>query len=61
MSTIRIDGEELEFDGTIESFVLGLGKNPDSYIFLIDGVPTPMDAQISEEAVVKAVRVSSGG
>lgn len=61
MSKITIDGEELEFSGTIESFVIRLGKNPDSYIFLIHDVPTPMDADVPDDVSVKAVRVASGG
>ncbi len=61
MSKMSIDGEKYEFTGTIEKFMLKIGKNPDSYIYLIDGVPTPMDAKLSDKVIVKAVRVASGG
>ena len=59
MARIRIDGESLEFEGTILDFVLSIGKNPDSYLFLCNGKPIPVDSEPSDDVV--AVKVASGG
>ncbi len=61
MPSMIMDNETMEFDGTIESFILSIGRNPDSYLFLIDGSPVPMDTEPSAEQTVKAIRVASGG
>lgn len=57
---IKIDGKELEFDGDIGSFLLSMNKNPDSYLFLVDDRPVPMDT-IPDNQTVDAIRVASGG
>lgn len=61
MATIRIDGQDLKFSGTIIDFILSLKMNPDSFLFLIDGIPVPSDTELSDDSVVKAIRVASGG
>ena len=63
MGIILISGKELQFQpgATIESVVSGNGFHPDSFLYLIDGKPVPMDTALSEETVVKALRVASGG
>jgi sulfur carrier protein len=58
---LDIDGHTVEFSGTIEKKVLELGKNPDTYIFLIEGRPVPVDTEPKPEAYVQALRVASGG
>ena len=59
MRRIRIDGREHQFEGTILDFVLSMGGNPDSYLFLCNGVPVPVDSEPDSD--VEAIRVASGG
>lgn len=46
---------------SIEDAVRSSGLRPDSYLFLIDGTPVPMDVIPIDGTVVKALRVASGG
>ena len=59
MTRIRIDGQSLEFNGTVLDFVLSIGKNPDSYLYLCNGRPIPVDSEPSDD--VEAIKVASGG
>ena len=59
MARIRIDGEELEFSGSLLDFLLSTGKNPDSYLFMMNGKPIPVDSEPSDD--IEAIRVASGG
>ena len=59
MTRVRIDGEELEFEGILLDFLISAGKNPDSYLFICNGRPIPVDTEPSGD--VEAVRVASGG
>lgn len=59
MTRIRIDGQSLEFSGTVLDFVLSIGKNPDSYLYLCNGRPIPVDSEPSDD--VEAIKVASGG
>lgn len=59
MATIRIDGKKHQFQGSILDYMLSIGKNPDSYIFTVDGKPVPMDS-VPEKDVV-AINVASRG
>jgi hypothetical protein len=61
MYRIKIDGNDFDAEGTIESFVLSQKKNPDSYLFLIGSVPVPMDITPDNGTNVDAIRVASGG
>ena len=61
MFSLRIDDESIQSEGTIQSAVSGLNKNVDSYLYLIDGVPVPMDIEPEDGASVVAIRVASGG
>lgn len=63
MAIITIAGERAEVPSgtTIESAVSSLGLHPDSYLFLMGGVPVPMDTVIQDDSEVRAVRVASGG
>ena len=56
---MRIDGQELEFSGTILDLMLSMRKNPDSYLFMCKGRPIPVDSEPSD--VVEAIKVASGG
>ena len=59
MATIRIDGESLEFNGILLDFLLSIGKNPDSYLYICKGKPIPVDTV--PETDVEAIKVASGG
>ncbi len=61
MYKLRIDGKEYDSEGTIQSFVSSLGKKVDSYLYLITGVPVPMDTIPEDGSMVDAIRVASGG
>lgn len=60
---IIIGGERKDIAAgiTLEAAVAGMGMNPDTYVYLIDGVPVPMDTVPAGDAAVKALRVASGG
>ena len=60
MYVLSIDGSETEFNVTVEQAVLSMGKNPDSYIYLVGSEPIPMDT-VPSDCKVRAVRVASGG
>lgn len=61
VAVINFGKESLKAEGTIESAVLAAGKNPDSFLFLVDGKPVPMDSVLHDDIVVEAIRVASGG
>lgn len=61
MPEISIDGSPFEFEGTILDAVMGMGKNPDSYLFLMGDRPVPSDLVPENGQKVKAIRVASGG
>jgi len=63
MTVIQVSGRELQADPgrTIAEIVSDNGLHPDSYLYLIDGKPVPMDTILAEDTVVRAVRVASGG
>jgi len=63
MTIIQVSGRELQADPgrTIAEIVSDNGLHPDSYLYLIDGKPVPMDTILAEDTVVRAVRVASGG
>jgi len=46
---------------TIEEAVSKEGMHPDSYLYMMDGKPVPMDTVLTEESEVKVLRVASGG
>lgn len=50
---------EIPPGSTIEDAMRASGRTPDSFIFLLDGRPVPMD--IEPSADVRALRVASGG
>lgn len=60
---ILVSGKEVTTeDGmTIQEAISSNGLHPDSYLYLIDGKPVPMDTVIEGGTVVKALRVASGG
>ncbi len=63
MVIVTVSGKELtaESGKTIAQIMSDNGYHPDSYLYLIDGKPVPMDTVVDDEARVKAMRVASGG
>ena len=63
MGVLSVSGKELAIkEGqTIEEAVLENGLHPDSYLYLIDGKPVPMDTVIEGDMKVRAMKVASGG
>ena len=63
MGKITVSGKEYDAKtgSTICDSMSSNGFHPDSYLYLIDGKPVPMDTVVSDETVVKAMRVASGG
>ena len=61
MYRMTVDGGTYDCEGTIQSSISSLGRNVDSYLYLVEGVPVPMDIVPEDEAIVIAIRVASGG
>ena len=63
MGVIQVSGTDNRVpDGlTIQQAISELGLHPDSYLYLIDGKPVPMDTVITNNMVIRAMRVASGG
>ena len=59
MATIRIDDTEYRFEGILLDFLLSIGKNPDSYLYICNGKPIPVDTEPGTD--VEAIKVASGG
>jgi len=55
------DRFEVPSEGTIGSAILSLDRFPDAFLFLVNGVPVPMDTPIMDDIIIKAVKVASGG
>ncbi len=63
MGMIQISGQEHQVaEGkTVQQAVSDLGFHPDSFLYLVDGRPVPMDTVITDSMTVRAMRVASGG
>jgi len=63
MGVIQVSGEDHQVGSgmTVQQAVSSLGLHPDSYLYLVNGKPIPMDTVITDGMVVKAMRVASGG
>jgi hypothetical protein len=53
--------EDVGSRGPVESAMVSLGIPPDSYLFLSDGGPKPMDTLLTEDLRGRAIRGASGG
>lgn len=60
-AVIDLGDETVPVNGTLEETMISSGRSPDSYIFLIGGIPVPEDTVPAEGTVIMAVRVASGG
>ncbi len=59
--TINNNTYEIPPDTTIADAVHSLGFSPDTFIFMIDGRPVPMDMMIGDGSVILSIKVASGG
>ncbi|MDR3283442.1 MAG: hypothetical protein LBS92_07555 [Candidatus Methanoplasma sp.] len=55
------DRHSVPADGSIGLAFGTIGGLPDTYIFLVKGVPVPMDMPVEDGMEIKAVKVASGG
>jgi len=46
---------------TICDAVRSIGIAPDTFIFMMEGRPVPMDTQIADGVLIKSIKVASGG
>ncbi len=62
-ATIRIgkDNKDVKVGATIESAMRSLDLYPDSFLYLLNGMPIPMDTSIEDGMAIKALKVASGG
>ena len=61
MYTLSVDGSQKSCSGSILEEIQAMGKNPDSYLYLIGGMPVPMDSVPDDGRTVECIRVASGG
>jgi len=63
MGKLTVAGKcyDIKDGATIEQSVIENGLHPDSYLYLIDGKPVPMDTVIEGDMTVRAMKVASGG
>ncbi len=61
--SINFGKETIEFQAgiTIEEALISVDKKPDTYLFVINGVPVPMKTPLEEGKNVRALTVASGG
>lgn len=61
MAHVTVGGKDYEGNGRIDSLMQSWGFYPDSYLYIMEGVPVPSDTVIGDDEKVDAVRVASGG
>ena len=61
MAHVTVSGKVYEGDGKIDALMISWGFYPDSFLYIMEGVPVPSDTEISGDEKVDAVRVASGG
>ncbi len=61
MAYVRVGQERHEGEGRIDDLMRSWGFYPDSFLYLMDGVPVPSDTEITGGQEVEAIRVASGG
>lgn len=61
MASVTVSGKSYGGDGRIDDIIIGLGMNPDAFIYIMEGVPVPSDTVVSGDEKVDAIRVASGG
>ena len=61
MADVKVAGRSFSGTGRIDELMQSWGLYPDSYLYIMEGVPVPSDTVISDDEKVDAVRVASGG
>ena len=61
MGEVTISGKKYEGNGKLEDLIRKWGFHPDSFLYVMEGVPIPADTEIVEDDKVDAIRVASGG
>ena len=61
MADVKVAGRSFSGNGRIDELMQSWGFYPDSYLYIMEGVPVPSDTVISDDEKVDAVRVASGG
>jgi thiamine biosynthesis protein ThiS len=61
--TVKINGEERQMPakGTIRTLAVDLGLNPETVLFVVNGVLQPEDYRLQDGDEVEVVSVVSGG
>ncbi|MCQ2056187.1 MAG: hypothetical protein MJY64_01775 [archaeon] len=60
-SILYLGGKKYNIEGTILDTVININLNPDSFLFLIDGILIPSDTVPEDGKEVEAIEVASGG
>lgn len=60
-SILYLGGKKYNIEGTILDTVISINLNPDSFLFLIDGILIPSDTVPEDGKEVEAIEVASGG
>ena len=58
---VTVGGKVYEGYGRIDELMLSWGFYPDSYLYIMEGIPVPSDTVVSDGEKVDAIRVASGG
>lgn len=63
MASLNIYGKitNINVGMTISEAISAQGMHPDAYLYLINGIPVPMDIIPPSNAEVKVISVASGG
>lgn len=62
-ASISINGiiHSVKSGKAIGDTIHNLGHSPDTFIFVVNGKPVPMDIKIEEGMKIDAIKVASGG
>lgn len=52
---------ELEIKGTIADALRSMDIPPNTFLFLVDGIPIPSDTPLREGMRIQTIKVASGG
>lgn len=60
---ITMNGKDtiLETNGTVADALRSMDIPPNTFLFLVDGVPIPSDTPLREGMRIQTIRVASGG
>lgn len=58
---VTVLGKVYEGNGKIDELMRSWGFYPDSFLYIMEGVPVPSDTEVFDGEKVDAIRVASGG